>query len=90
VELVLGVAWDVAVAVVSALLDFLWSVVVGAADLVTTAVTELIEAARDGGEEAAKTLAAALEGAVDAVVAVVTKLVESYVDALGRAVENLS
>lgn len=90
VELVLGVAWDVIVAVVSALLDFLWSVARGTADLTAAAVTELLEATRDGGEEAAKALAEALEAGVDAAVAVVTKLVESYAGALGHAVEKLS
>ena len=48
------------------------------------------EAARDGGEEAARALAAALEGAVDAAVAVATRLVESYVGALGQVVDSLN
>ncbi|KAF8689495.1 hypothetical protein HU200_041819 [Digitaria exilis] len=87
-ELVLGMAWDVVVAVVSAFLDFLWSMATGALELTATAVTELVEAARDGGEEATKALTAALEGAVDAAVA--TKLVESYVGALGQVVESLN
>ncbi|RLN08545.1 hypothetical protein C2845_PM11G04800 [Panicum miliaceum] len=90
VELVLGVAWDVLAAVVSAFLDFLWSVASGAAELTVTAATELLEAARDGGEEATKALAAALEGAVDAAVAVATRLVESYVGALGQVVDSLN
>lgn len=87
-ELVLGMAWDVVVAVVSAFLDFLWSMATGALELTATAVTELVEAAWDGGEEATKALTAALEGAVDAAVA--TKLVESYVGALGQVVESLN
>ncbi|CAN6244390.1 unnamed protein product [Urochloa humidicola] len=89
VELVLGVAWDVIAAVVSAFLDFLWRVATGAVELTTTAVAELLEAAQDGGEEAAKALAAALEGAVDAAVAVASRLVESYVGALGNVVDSL-
>ncbi|TKW39249.1 hypothetical protein SEVIR_1G166600v4 [Setaria viridis] len=90
VELVFGVAWDVIAAVFSAFVDFLWSVAAGAAELATTAVAELLEAARDGSEVAAKALAAALEGAVDAAVAVATRLAESYVGALGQVVDSLN
>jgi len=90
VELVLGVAWDVPAAVVSAFLDLVWSAAAGAAELAAGAATELLEAARDGSEEAARVLAAALEGAVDAAVAVATRLVESYVGALGQVVDSLN
>ncbi|KAL6634418.1 hypothetical protein ACP70R_027089 [Stipagrostis hirtigluma subsp. patula] len=90
VELAVGVARDVVSAVVSAFLDFLWSVVTGAAELAASAVTELLEAARDGGEEAAKLLEAALEGAAEAAAATVAKLWESYVEALGIVVDNLN
>ncbi|KAL6899304.1 hypothetical protein ACP4OV_005962 [Aristida adscensionis] len=91
VEFVVGVAWDVASAVVTALLDFLWSVVTGAAELAAAAVTELLKVARDGGEEAAKLLAAAAEGAAEAAAAVVAELWKSYVDALmGIVVDNLN
>ncbi|GJN21105.1 hypothetical protein PR202_gb08553 [Eleusine coracana subsp. coracana] len=89
-ELVLGVVWDVASAVVSAFLEFLWSVVTGGAELVISTVTELLETARDGSEEAAKLLAAALEGAVEAVTGMVAKLVESYVESLRLVVDNLT
>uniref|UniRef100_A0A0A8YNB4 Uncharacterized protein n=1 Tax=Arundo donax TaxID=35708 RepID=A0A0A8YNB4_ARUDO len=89
-EFVLGVARDVVSAVVSAFFEFLWSVVTGAAELAASAVTELLEAARDGGEEAAKLLAAALEGAADAAAAAVAKVWENYVDALGLVVDNLT
>ncbi|XP_062221141.1 uncharacterized protein LOC133920548 [Phragmites australis] len=89
-EFAFGVVRDVATAVVSGFFEFLWSVVTGAAELAASAVTELLEAARDGGEEAAKALAAALEGAAEAAVGMVAKLVESYVGALGLVVDNLN
>lgn len=89
-EFVFGVVWDVAVAVVSAFLEFVWSVAAGAAELAASAVVEILEAARDGGEEAAKALAEALEVAAEAVAGMVVKLWENYMDALRLALENLN
>jgi hypothetical protein len=89
-ELILAVVWDVVSAVASAFVEFLWSVVTGGAELAASAVTELLEAARDGGEAAAKLLAAALEGAAEAAAGTVAKVVESYVDAFGLVVNNLT
>ncbi|KQJ99529.1 uncharacterized protein LOC100844698 [Brachypodium distachyon] len=78
-------AWDVAAAVVSAFLQLLWSMVASAA----SAVSELVEAARDGGEEAAKAATEAMEAAADAVAGMVLKMGASYMDALVHAFENL-
>ncbi|KAK3157990.1 hypothetical protein QOZ80_2AG0131370 [Eleusine coracana subsp. coracana] len=89
-ELVVGIVWNMVSAVVSAFLEFLWSVVTGGAELAASTVTELLEAARDGGEEAAKLLAAALEGAAEAAAGMVAKLVESYVESLRLVVDNLT
>ncbi|XP_062217377.1 uncharacterized protein LOC133917505 [Phragmites australis] len=89
-EFAFGVARDVVSAVVSAFLGFLWSAVTGAAELAASAVTELLEAARDGSEEAEKLLTAALEGAADAADAVLAKVWENYVDVLGLVVDNLT
>jgi enoyl-CoA hydratase/carnithine racemase len=88
-EFAFGLVWEVAVAVVSAFLESLWSVVAGAAELASSAVGVLMEAARDGSEEAAKALAEALEGAADAVAGTLVKLGENYMDALMHVLQNL-
>jgi hypothetical protein len=88
-EFAFGLAWELAVAVVSAFLESVWSVVAGAAELASSAVGVLMEAARDGSEEAAKALAEALEGAADAVAGTLVKLGENYMDALMHVLQNL-
>ncbi|KAF6993447.1 hypothetical protein CFC21_010340 [Triticum aestivum] len=89
VELVFNLVWDVAVAVVSAFLESLWSVVAGTAEFAASTVVELMEAARDGSEEAAKALTEVLEGAADAVAGTLVKLAENYTDALVHLLQNL-
>ena len=89
VEFVFNLAWDVAATVVSAFLESLWSVVAGTAKLAASAVGEMIEAAQDYGEGAAKALAEALEGAADAVAGTLIKLWEDYMDALLHVLQNL-
>uniref|UniRef100_A0ACD5WYJ0 Uncharacterized protein n=1 Tax=Avena sativa TaxID=4498 RepID=A0ACD5WYJ0_AVESA len=88
-EFAFGLVWEVAVAVVSAFLESVWSMVDGAAVLVSSAVGELMEAARDSSEEAEKAIAEALEGAADAVAGTLVKLGENYMDALVHVLQNL-
>uniref|UniRef100_M8BQJ0 Uncharacterized protein n=1 Tax=Aegilops tauschii TaxID=37682 RepID=M8BQJ0_AEGTA len=89
VEFVFNLVWDVAVDVVSAFLESLWSVVAGTAEFAASTVVELMEAARDGSEEAAKALTEGLEGAADAVAGTLVKLAENYTDALVHLLQNL-
>ncbi|CAM0870182.1 unnamed protein product [Alopecurus aequalis] len=88
-EFIFGLAWDVAAAVVLAFLEFVWSVVAGNAELAVSAVAKIMEAARDGSEEAAKALAEALEGVADAVAGTLVKLGEDYMDAIVHVLQNL-
>uniref|UniRef100_A0ACD5XPF5 Uncharacterized protein n=1 Tax=Avena sativa TaxID=4498 RepID=A0ACD5XPF5_AVESA len=89
VEFAFGLVWEVAVAVVSAFLESVWSALDGAAVLVSSAVKELMEAAWDGSEEAAKALAEVLEGAADALAGTLVKLAKNYMDDLVHVLQNL-
>jgi hypothetical protein len=88
-EFAFSLVWEVAVAVVSAFLESVWSAVDGAAALASSAVGELMEVAWDGSEEVAKALVEALEGAADAVAGALVKLGENYMDALVHVLQNL-